>query len=164
MPLAEEIIDNFHLSLEYTWVAITHEKRNQGPIHEGHLSISIIEQSCHDCHIHAYRIFDNDRNISGTNSKYWVLMVKSMGLKEQLSNICQYWGLQTNVQDKRGSFSSIYLGGWSYSEVSIFMPLNSENLVFMGFTWLWYLYESVLTWLWYYCVLWGHPSEQSCFA
>ena len=64
MPIAEEIIENFHLSPEYTWVAITHEKRNQGPIHEGRLPISIIEQSCHGCHIHAYNIFDNDRNIS----------------------------------------------------------------------------------------------------
>lgn len=75
MPLAEEIIDNFQLSLEYTWVAIKPEERNQGPIHECCLSISIIEQSCHDCHIQAYRIFDNDRNISGTNSKYWVWLL-----------------------------------------------------------------------------------------
>ena len=33
MPLAEENIDNFQLSLEYTWVAIKHEKNNQGPIY-----------------------------------------------------------------------------------------------------------------------------------
>ena len=26
----------------------------------------------------------------GTNRKYWVLMVKSLGLEEQLSSICQY--------------------------------------------------------------------------
>lgn len=74
------------------------------------------------------------------------LIVKSLGLKEQLSSICQYWGLQRNVQDKQGYFSSIYLAEWSYSEVSIFMPLNSENLVFMGFTWLWYF-----LWMCVYC-------------
>lgn len=56
MPLAEEIIDNFQLSpLNTLELPLNLEEINQGPIHECCLSISIMEQSCHDCHIQVKR-------------------------------------------------------------------------------------------------------------